>query len=342
MFDDDSSEFNYSANDALYGASDTDTIVDSASEQAKQTAEHEEPFANLQTHRKAERKEPFANLQTNQKRMEDLATMADLAYKNPEQYAKTKELYQNFVEGQLPGYETAAYFLEIIKEVDAALNKLQETQKSNTTSENITTPQAVSSAKTAEEQKREDDKEGFKKLLKENPEKFAKAKEAYAEGTKNEATKESAEYYLGIINEIEKDNKLKKMMQKDAQNAGIVTEKASKQIENGGQFTQPNVAQQVAENNSKKVAFSRDAEGNPVYTLSGYGPRPSNGNGATDALYDGVYTVKANGQAVSYKSADGKIESTAWDASKKTAQALAQESKTHGATPMQMQHRIYS
>ena len=287
-----------------------------------------------------------------EKRAADMAVLSLLATNNPEQYGKLKEAYQSLVDGHLPGFETAQYFLELIKEVDALLPKAlteQKTQTVNSTAEKgysdyVTQP-------TEEEQKRAKDKEGFMQLQKNDPEKFAKAKEAYAAAAKNEATQKDALYYLGIINEIENDNQLKNTMRRDAQNAAAAAKQRIHQVQNGATETKQNSAasqshQQTnpskTEESGKKVVFSRDDKGNPVYTLSGYTDKTPNNNDAPNTLYNGTYTVKNKGEMVSFVSADGSIKSDSYGKDNKLANILAKESKMHADNIMPTQGKTYS
>lgn len=92
--------------------------------------------------------------------------------------------------------------------------------------------QEVQQQKKAQEaQKRQEDIEKMRELLRNNPKKFEDVKNAYKAAMKDDAVKEQAAYYLGVIDEVEKDEATKEKVRQEKERAVKKLEKEIKRLE---------------------------------------------------------------------------------------------------------------
>lgn len=85
--------------------------------------------------------------------------------------------------------------------------------------------------KAQEAQKRQEDIEKMRELLRNNPKKFEDVKNAYKAAMKDDAVKEQAAYYLGIIDEVEKDEATKEKVRQEKERSLKKLEKEIKRLE---------------------------------------------------------------------------------------------------------------
>jgi hypothetical protein len=92
--------------------------------------------------------------------------------------------------------------------------------------------QEVQQQKKAQEaQKRQEDIEKMRELLRNNPKKFEDVKNAYKAAMKDDAVKEQAAYYLGVIDEVEKDEATKEKVRQEKERSLKKLEKEIKRLE---------------------------------------------------------------------------------------------------------------
>ncbi len=85
--------------------------------------------------------------------------------------------------------------------------------------------------KAQEAQKKQEDIEKMRELLRNNPKKFEDVKNAYKAAMKDDVVKEQAAYYLGIIDEVEKDEATKEKVRQEKERSLKKLEKEIKRLE---------------------------------------------------------------------------------------------------------------